>query len=89
MAGRGAWRLDGGAWRVETMAPSSPPPVLDAVPHRLAMRRRFLATVPVGAVLETPAASNLRASTRPMARAPVGNAKTHSTLSHYDGVEHK
>jgi hypothetical protein len=89
MAGRGAWRLDGGAWRVETMAPSSPPPVLDAVPHRLAMRRRFLATVPVGAVLETSAASNLRAPTRPMVRAPVGNAKTHSTLSHYDGVEHK
>ncbi|KOO35086.1 hypothetical protein Ctob_011634, partial [Chrysochromulina tobinii] len=28
MAGRGAWRLDGGARRVETMAPSSPPPVL-------------------------------------------------------------
>jgi hypothetical protein len=27
-AGRGAWRLDGGARRVETMAPSSPPPVL-------------------------------------------------------------
>jgi hypothetical protein len=24
-----------------------------------------------------------------MARAPVGNAKTHSTPSHYDGVEHK
>ena len=89
MAGRGAWRLDGGARRVETMAPSSPPPVLDAVPHRLAMRRRFLATVPVGAVLETSAASNLRAPTRPMVRAPVGNAKTHSTLSHYDGVEHK
>ena len=42
------------------------------------------ATVPVG-----PAASNLRAPTRPMARAPVGNAKTHSTPSHYDGVEHK
>ena len=47
------------------------------------------ATVPVGAALETPAASNLRAPTRPMARAPVGNAKTHSTPSHYDGVEHK
>jgi hypothetical protein len=88
MAGRGAWKLDGGARRVETMAPSSPPPVLDAVPipHRLAMR--FLATVPVGAALETPAASNLRVPTRPMARAPVGNAKTHSTPSHYDGVEH-
>ena len=28
MAGRGAWRLDGGARRVETIAPSSPPPVL-------------------------------------------------------------
>jgi hypothetical protein len=28
MAERGAWRLDGGARRVETMAPSSPPPVL-------------------------------------------------------------
>ena len=48
-----------------------------------------VATVPVGAALKTPAASNLRAPTRPMARAPVGNAKTHSTPSHYDGVEHK
>ena len=28
MAKRGAWRLDGGARRVETIAPSSPPPVL-------------------------------------------------------------
>ena len=58
-------------------------------PH--ASRRRFLglATVPVGAALETPAASNLRAPTRPMARAPTGNAKTHSTPSHDDGVEHK
>ena len=28
MAGRGAWRLDGGARRVEIIAPSSPPPVL-------------------------------------------------------------
>ena len=27
MAGRGAWRQDGGARRVETIAPSSPPPV--------------------------------------------------------------
>ena len=81
---RGAARRARG---VETMAPSSPPPVLDAVPHRLAMR--FLATVPVGAALETPAASNLRVPTRPMARAPVGNAKTHSTPSHYDGVEHR
>ena len=58
-------------------------------PH--ASRRRFLglATVPVGAALETPAASNLRAPTRPMARAPTGNAKTHSTSSHDDGVAHK
>ncbi|KOO30992.1 hypothetical protein Ctob_012033, partial [Chrysochromulina tobinii] len=41
---RGAWRLDGGARRVETIAPSSPPPVLLGcrLPHRLAMRRRFL-----------------------------------------------
>jgi len=51
--------------------------------HRLAKRRRFLAT---GAALETTAASNLCAPTRPMARAPVGNAKTHSTPSHDDGV---
>ena len=29
------------------------------------------------------------APTRPMARAPTGNAKTHSTPSHDDGVEHK
>ncbi|KOO53385.1 hypothetical protein Ctob_014165, partial [Chrysochromulina tobinii] len=38
---RGAWRLDGGARRVKTIAPSSPPPVLLGR-HRLAMRRRFL-----------------------------------------------
>jgi hypothetical protein len=44
---------------------------------------------PRRAALETPATSNLHAPTRPMARAPVGNAKTHSTPSHYDGVEHK
>ena len=46
------------------------------------MRRRFLATVPVGAALETPAASNLCAPTRPMARTPAGNAKTHSSTRH-------
>eukprot|EP00900_Chrysochromulina_parva_P004150 jgi/Chrpa1/13736/Chrysochromulina_OHIO_Genome00021085-RA len=33
------------------------------------------ATVPVGAALETPAASNLRAPTRPMARLPRGERK--------------
>jgi hypothetical protein len=85
MAGRGAWRLDGGARRVETIAPSSPPQV-----HLLGRRPTSpcnaptlpVATVPVGAALETPAASNLRAPTRPMARTPVGNAKTHSTPSH-------
>jgi len=81
MAGRGAWR--------QSRHRRLPRLCSDAVPHRLAMRRRFLASVPVGAALETPAASNLRAPTRPMARAPVGNAKTHSTPSHYDGVEHK
>ena len=76
MAKRGAWRLDGGARRVETIAPSLPPPIiLGRRPHRLAMRRRFLATVPVGAALETPAASNLRAPTRPMARLPRGERK--------------
>jgi hypothetical protein len=88
---RGAWRLDGGARRVETIAPSSPPPVL------LGCRRPTspcnAPTLPCyrvrRAALKTPAASNLRAPTRPMARAPVGNAKTHSTPSHYDGVEHK
>jgi len=32
-------------------------------------------TVPVGAALETPAASNLRAPTRPMARLPRGERK--------------
>ena len=67
MAKRGAWRLDGGARRVETIAPSLPPPIiLGRRPHRLAMRRR----------------ARGRAS-------PVGNAKTHSTPSHDDGVEHK
>jgi hypothetical protein len=91
MAGRGAWRLDGGARRVETIAPSSPLPVLLGCRPTSPCNALTLpfATVPVGAALETPAASNLRAPTRPMARAPVGNAKTHSTPSHYDGVEHK
>jgi len=91
MAGRGAWRLDGGARRVETIAPSSPPPVVLGRRPTLPCNAPTLpfATVPVGAALETPAASNLRVPTRPMARAPVGNAKTHSTPSHYDGVEHK
>ena len=47
------------------------------------MSRRFLCyRAAVGAALETPAASNLRAPTRPMARAPTGYAKTHC-------VEHK
>ncbi len=82
MAGRGAWR--------QSRHRRLPRLCSDAVSHiALAMRRRFLASVPVGAALETPAASNLRAPTRPMARAPVGNAKTHSTPSHDDGVEHK
>ena len=82
MAGRGAWRQ----WRHRRLPRSS----ARMPPHiALAMHRRFLAPVPVGAALKTPAASNLRAPTRPMARAPVGNAKTHSTPSHYDGVEHK
>ena len=44
---------------------------------------------PAQATTHAPAASNLRAPTRPMARAPTGNAKTHSTPSHDDGVEHK
>jgi len=60
MAGRGAW----GQSRHRRL----PRFCSDAVPHRLAMRRRFLATVPVGAALETPAASNLRAPTRPRPR---------------------
>jgi len=34
-----------------------------------------VATVPVGAALETPAASNLRAPMRPMARLPRGERK--------------
>jgi len=80
MAGRGAWRQSRHR-RLHRL-------FSDAVPHRLAMTLP-VATVPVGAALKTPAASNLRAPTRPMARAPVGNAKTHSTPSHYDGVEHK
>ena len=38
MAGRGAWRLDGGARRVETIAPSSPPPVLLGMPSHIALQ---------------------------------------------------
>ena len=36
------------------------------MPSHIALQVRFLATVPVGAALETPAASNLRAPTRPI-----------------------
>ena len=43
--------------------------------QRLAMRRRFLATVPFGAAVETMAASNLCAPTRPMARPHHGERK--------------
>jgi hypothetical protein len=77
MAARGAWRLDGGAWRVETMAPSSPPPVLLGCCPTSPCNAPTLpvATVPVGAALKTPAASNLRAPTRPMARLPRGERK--------------
>jgi len=68
MAGRGAWRQ----WRHRRL----PRLFSDAVSHiALAMRQRFLATVPVGAALKTPAASNLRAPTRPMARLPRGERK--------------
>jgi len=90
--GRARWRLDGGARRVETMAPSSPPPVLlgRRLPHRLAMRPRFL-------LLPSPSGRRWRrrrhrtcVQRRARWRAsPVGNAKTHSTPSHDDGVEHK
>jgi len=73
MAGRGAWRLDGGA----RLAPSSPPPVIlgrRPTPPCNALTLP-VATVPVGAALKTPAASNLRAPTRPMARLPRGERK--------------
>jgi len=78
MAGRGAWRLDGGARRVKTIAPSSPPPVLLGRRPHIALHNALtlpFTTVPVGAALETPAASNLRAPTRPMARLPRGERK--------------
>jgi hypothetical protein len=97
-AGRRRWQgarrmetRNGGARRVETIAPSSPPPVVLGRRPTSPCNAPTLpvAPVPVGAALETPATSNLHAPTRPMARAPVGNAKTHSTPSHYDGVEHK
>ena len=70
MAGRGAWTQDGEAQRVETMAPSSPPPVqLGRRPTSPCNAPTLpFATVPVGAALETPAASNLRAPTRPLPR---------------------
>ena len=77
MAGRGAWRLDGGARRVETIAPSSPPPVILGRRPTSPCNAPTLpvATVLVEAALETPAASNLRAPTRPMARLPRGERK--------------
>jgi hypothetical protein len=77
MTGRDAWRLDGGAWRVEIMAPSSFPPVLLGRRPTSPCNAPTLpfATVPVGAALETPAAWNLRAPTCPMARVPRGERK--------------
>jgi len=77
MAKRGAWRLDGGSRRVETIAPSSPPPVILGRRPTSPCNAPTLpvATVLVGAALETPAASNLRAPTRPMARLPRGERK--------------
>jgi hypothetical protein len=44
----------------------------------LAMRRRFLATVPVGTAVETMAASNLCAPTGPMARPHHEERKEHA-----------
>ena len=82
MARRGAWRQ----WRHRRL----PRFCSDAVPHRLAMRRRFL-------LLPCPSGRRWRrrrhgtcVHRRARWRAsPVGNAKTHSTPSHDDGVEHK
>jgi hypothetical protein len=68
MAGRGAWR--------QSRHRRLPRFFSDAVPHRLCNAPTLpFATVPVGAALETPAASNLRAPTRPMARLPRGERK--------------
>jgi len=82
MAGRGAWR--------QSRHRRLPRFFSDAVPHRLAMRRRFL-------LLPCPSGRRWRrrrhrtcVHRRARWRAsPVGNAKTHSTPSHDDGVEHK
>ena len=80
MAGRGAWRQDGEARRVESngaivASPGSARMPSHMMPCNPAMSRRFLATVPVGAALETTVSFNLRASTRPMARRPLGERK--------------
>ena len=71
-AARGDKRAGRGAWR-QSHHRRLPRFCSDAVPHRLAMLP--VATVPVGAALKTPAASNLRASTRPMAHLPRGERK--------------
>ena len=82
MAGRGAWR--------QSRHRRLPRFCSDAVSHRLAMRRRFL-------LLPSPSGRRWRrrrhrtcVHRRARWRAsPVGNAKTCSTPSHDDGVEHK
>jgi hypothetical protein len=82
MAGRGAWR--------QSHHRRLPRFCSDAVPHRLAMRQRCL-------LLPCPSGRRCRrrrhqtcVHRRARWRAsPVGNAKTHSTPSHDDGVEHK
>jgi len=81
MAGRGAWR--------QSRHRRLPRFCSDAVPHRLAMRRRFL-------LLPCPSGRWRRRRHRTCVQrrarwraSPVGNAKTHSTPSHDDGVEHK
>ena len=68
MARRGAWR--------QSRRRRLPRFCSDAVPHRPCNAPTLpVASVPVGAALKTPAASNLRAPTRPMARAPRGERK--------------
>ncbi len=81
MAGRGAWR--------QSRHRRLPRFFSDAVPHRLAMRPRFL-------LLPCPSGRWRRRRHRTCVHrrarwraSPVGNAKTHSTPSHDDGVEHK
>ena len=82
MAGRGAWR--------QSHHRRLPRFCSDAVPHRPCNAPTLpVATVPVGALEDAGGIEPACTDAPDGAPPPVGNAKTHSTPSHDDGVEHK